>query len=408
MITVFARSGGHVVEKSDFLRTVGLLAGRAVEPFSAVAIDVLTGLSRCLLSRKDVPQFSALGYWLRPAAINRLKESFFAGINGNQLVAPRGLAFHLPPTNVDTLFVYSWALSLLAGNANVVRLPSSRSADTEWLLSNLIRVSNAAGDGDRHLFCGYDHSLGLNGLISAMSDLRMVWGGDAKINEVSADRLRPDGLSIGFPDRKSFAILAVDAYGGLSPPQREVLAERFYNDTFWFDQMGCGSPRVVAWIGSDEEGRLASDDFYGRVVGIANRKGYRTEAATALAKFSFMNDRLADGGASRGRRLSASLSILELAGESLAPFVQVVGGGMVGHAVLPNLLDVIDLVNRSTQTITHFGFQPDELMLLAKSLRLVGGYRLVPMGRALAFDQTWDGVPLLTHMTRRIVVEMSA
>jgi hypothetical protein len=80
---------------------------------------------------------------------------------------------------------------------------------------------------------------------------------------------------------------------------------------------------------------------------------------------------------------------------------------MVGHAVLRDLHDVIDLVNRSTQTITHFGFQPDELMLLAKSLRVVGGYRLVPLGRALAFDQTWDGVPLLTHMTRQIVVEIS-
>src|SRR5229473_1854189 len=35
---------------------------------------------------------------------------------------PRGLVFHVPPANVDTIFVYSWALSALAGNRNVVRI----------------------------------------------------------------------------------------------------------------------------------------------------------------------------------------------------------------------------------------------------------------------------------------------
>lgn len=407
MITVFNARDGAPVDKVAFFELLGPLTGRAVEPFSYVTIDLLSRLSRCLLARRDVPQFSALGYWLRPAAINRLKEGFLCGVPAGQLVAPRGLAFHLPPANVDTLFVYSWALSLLAGNANVVRLPSRRSAETEWLLSNLVRLCDEVGDGGRHLFCGYDHNVGINGAISAIADLRIIWGGDAKIHEVSADRLRPDGLSIGFPDRKSFAVLSAAAYQKISQAEKDSLAERFYNDTYWFDQMGCGSPRVVAWVGNAEDGRLSSDDFYKRVIRIAKMKNYRTEASTAIAKFSFINDRLADGGASRGQRLSNSLSVLELHPDRLAPFQKVVGGGMLGHTLVPNILDVTKLVNRGTQTIAHFGFSADEVMLLARSLRLIGGFRLVPVGRALAFDSTWDGVPLLTHMTRRIVVEVT-
>ncbi|MFC6804089.1 acyl-CoA reductase [Deinococcus caeni] len=37
---------------------------------------------------------------------------------------PRGLVFHVPPANVDTIFIYSWLMSVLAGNRNVIRLSS--------------------------------------------------------------------------------------------------------------------------------------------------------------------------------------------------------------------------------------------------------------------------------------------
>ena len=37
-----------------------------------------------------------------------------------------GLVFHITPSNVPIVFAFSYVLSLLAGNANIVRVPTKR------------------------------------------------------------------------------------------------------------------------------------------------------------------------------------------------------------------------------------------------------------------------------------------
>jgi hypothetical protein len=53
---------------------------------------------------------------------------------GDAFRFPRGLVFHLSPATVDTLFVYSWALSALAGTPTWCGFP---------------RVRRGCRDGDR-------------------------------------------------------------------------------------------------------------------------------------------------------------------------------------------------------------------------------------------------------------------
>src|SRR5262245_19722913 len=89
--------------------------------------DFLTALARRLLapsSARRFPELASLGFFLRRGEVEKLLDSAQPAMG--QLRFPRGLVFHVPPANVDTIFVYSWALSALAGNANVVRI-SSRS-----------------------------------------------------------------------------------------------------------------------------------------------------------------------------------------------------------------------------------------------------------------------------------------
>jgi hypothetical protein len=57
-----------------------------------------------------------------------------------QIVKPRGTVFHLAPSNVDTIFVYSWMLSLLTGNQNIIRLSSKEQPQTKELLAILLDV----------------------------------------------------------------------------------------------------------------------------------------------------------------------------------------------------------------------------------------------------------------------------
>ena len=61
------------------------------------------------------------------------------------LVFPRGNVFHLPPANVDTIFVYSWAISALAGNHNVVRISSRSAGAAEVILEDQLLASLRSG-----------------------------------------------------------------------------------------------------------------------------------------------------------------------------------------------------------------------------------------------------------------------
>src|SRR5262249_35189505 len=113
----------HVVDR---LRA----AAAALTPFGPEVTAFASDLSRAL--RRDPqtrvePAVAALAYWIRPAHLVQLQHDWLVrGEHDERIVrVPRGVVFHIPPTNVDTLFVYSWLLSALAGNANVIRLSTS-------------------------------------------------------------------------------------------------------------------------------------------------------------------------------------------------------------------------------------------------------------------------------------------
>ena len=365
-------------------------------------IEMLGALSRHLLeapSVRRVPQYVALAYWLRPAALTRLSDELAQSDTSGRIRAPRGLALHLPPANVDTIFVYSWAMSVLAGNANVVRLAERLAPDTQWLVSTVARVVAEHGEADRHLFCHYAYGGETERALARHFDLRMIWGGDAKVETVSHVPIRPDGLSIGFPDRQSLAIIATDAYGQADPSARDALAANFFNDVFWFDQMGCGSPRLVVWLG--EPGALATD-FYGRLNRVIGTRGYRVATGIAISKFVLANDLLAEGVVSHYEHFDNALDVSRTA-DPVASMARTHGGGFLCDWVAGSVDDVPPIITRKVQTITHFGIAPEDLLRLARGIAGRGGYRIVPVGQALQFDPTWDGVDLFEHMTRRIV-----
>lgn len=367
------------------------------------SLALLGALSQRILSdpaSRQAPQYVALGYWLRPAALNRLCDHILRREDENQVRTPRGVALHLPPTNVDTIFVYSWAMSVLAGNANVVRLSQALPAGAGWLASMVAETAQQYGEADRQLFCSYDYGGALERSVSRLADLRMIWGGDAKVNSVSQIPIRPDGLSIGFPDRKSLTVISSTAYGAADDAVRDSVATQFFNDTYWFDQMGCGSPRLLIWIG--EPGDLAQD-MYGRLQRTIQAKGYRVETGVAIGKFALANDLLVEDVSRRLEIYSNELHISRAVDPSAA-LMRTHGGGFLSDCVVASVDKIAALANRAVQTLTYFGLTRNELDVLARGLAGRGGYRIVPIGQALQFDTTWDGLDLYEHMTRRIVI----
>jgi hypothetical protein len=395
------------MSEAEFVRTVEGMAAMRAMPFSPKLSELVSRISADILKSpvtRSVPQYVALGYWMRASAVKRLVEAATTAVPDGEVIAARGLALHLPPVNVDTIFVYSWTLSVLAGNANVVRLPAAVSKECEALVGIIIDALADTGEGSRQLFCTYPYGAQLEDQISRFFDLRIIWGGDAKVQAVGKVPIRPDGLSIGFPDRQSLALISSSSYASASGADRDNLAVQLFNDAYWFDQMGCSSPRLLAWIG--REGGLAelSSDFYRRLQSVIARKSYEVQPAVAVSKLSLANDLLADGTAQRAVRYSNELQTVDVA-DPAAALQSSGGGGFFVECRLDGVEGLQSVVTRKLQTITHFGFEPDELMALARLIAgWGGGYRIVPVGQALDFEPVWDGVPLLTHMTRRIVV----
>lgn len=375
---------------------------RGQPPRDRALIAMLAALSGRILDNPALhaPHYVALGYWLRPAALRRRDEELARFDAAGHVRVPRGVALHLPPANVDTLFVYSWAMAVLAGNTNIVRLTEQLTPETRTLIATVCSVVAEHGQSDRNLFCHYPYGGDLEQSVSKLCDLRLIWGGNAKVEAVSRVPIRPDGLSLGFPDRRSMAVIATAAYRQAAEAERDDLAVAFFNDIFWFDQMGCGSPRLLVWLG--EPGKLSAD-LYLRMQGVAGRRGYSVDPSVAMSKLVFANDLLAQGITTHYQRLSASLDVSRTS-DPVAAIERAHGGGFLCDWVADSLDQIAGVVTRSVQTITHYGLPPQDVLRFAREISGRGGYRLVPVGQALQFDATWDGIDLFAHMSRQIVV----
>jgi hypothetical protein len=96
----------------------------AMAPFAPTLVHFVRDFSDAILKKPEFrkyPETIAFGYWIRNARLNEMKKAFFDKANSGLLTA-RGVAFHIAPSNVDTIFLYSLIISLLVGNRNIVRV----------------------------------------------------------------------------------------------------------------------------------------------------------------------------------------------------------------------------------------------------------------------------------------------
>ena len=108
------------LDDEALLTKLGEARRHLATPFAAERVNLVAGVAETLLGpRRSTASGPAahFAFWTRRAALTKLAASFAARVPQNTLARPRGLVFHLPPQNVETVFLYSWALSYLAGNA---------------------------------------------------------------------------------------------------------------------------------------------------------------------------------------------------------------------------------------------------------------------------------------------------
>ncbi len=374
----------------------------AAIPYDSLHCEFLAALSSALLADAEARRYAdivSFAYWCRKANIERLRQDFSAP----QVRLGLGLTFHITPSNVPVNFAFSFAFSLLAGNANIVRVPSREFAQTALLcriMQGLFGLEKYRPIADGTVFVRYPQDDAITGAFSALCDARIIWGGDLAINHIRTLPVPERAREIAFADRYSFCVLDAPSIAGASDAEIDRLAKGFFNDTLLMDQDACSSPSLVVWLGGGALLPVVKKRFWDGVHGAIAAK-YDLQASHVMEKFMMLcRDHIELDNIAGVDRHENFLYRIEL--DSLPEQTDSLRGkyGYIYEYHAAYLDDVAPVVNTKYQTLTYFGLDREQLMHFVVGNRLSGIDRVVPVGSALDIDVVWDGYDIVRTLSR--------
>ncbi len=372
--------------------------------FDPDVISFLSELSSALLDDIESRNYGdvvAFGYWIRKSNLEAVKNKY----KSEQNRVGYGMCMHIAPSNVPLNFAYSLTSSLLAGNRNIVRVPSKLYPQVEFLLNKLKKIlEEIKYQRVSHAICivRYKKNDSITKHLLSFSDVKIIWGGDTTINEIRKIETPPYCKEVIFPDRKSIAIMDENSILKLSNEELVKLAEKFYTDSFLFDQNACSSPRIVFWVSSnlDAAGRKK---FWSALTNIADKK-YILDPKNLILKFTELAQAVAESDhiklvGNPGNKLST----LEYKPTGQPLSVKLVNRfGSFFEYNLDSLVLLGALLDNRIQTITYFGISPQVILETIVNSKVRGVDRIVPVGQALDFNLVWDGYDLPLTLSRVI------
>ena len=85
--------------------------------------------------------------------------------------------------------------------------------------------------------------------------------------------MSPNAFDVTFSDKFSICIISAKNYLNSKLFNKE--AEFFYNDTLFFDQNACTSPKIVIWHGDNNDINLAKNKFWKEFEKVIKKKNYK-------------------------------------------------------------------------------------------------------------------------------------
>ena len=350
----------------------------------------------------SIPEIAAFGFWCRKAHLESLAQrhaSPFPRLG-------RGLAFHITPSNVPTMFAYSYTIGLLAGNANIVRL-SERGGEISALLcaciGRVLERPEFEAIKRRTSFISYGRDDALTAAYTASCDARIIWGGDETIRRIRALPLPPHAVELVFPDRWSFALFSQAAFSQVDDETLTVWAHRFYNDTYLMDQNACSSPHLVVW--ENDGGDFAVRLRWWEKVAAEAQAAYRFGAYQAARKYEQL--------CLAAMTLPEEISVTQYAGNllyvarlvTIPPHtVETLRGtfGFFFETEIRNKEELLPLLSYKVQTLCAEGYERETLAQFFAQRRAAGIDRIVALGQTMEMGTMWDGKDLIAELSRFI------
>ena len=370
--------------------------------FDKDTILFLNDLSKEVLNSsicKKFPDLVSFGFWCRRSNIRKIfnNYSFFKNRMG------RGTVLHITPSNVPTNFAYSMVFGLLSGNNNIIRLPSKNFIQVEVLCNILKKLSKKRIYKiifKRLLLIKYDNSDLISSELSEIVEARIIWGGDNTVNKFKTFKTKPRCIDLAFANRYSISLIDSNKLIKLSSKNLSALAKKFYNDTYTMDQFGCSSPNSVFWLGKN---KIAKKNFWHELNKIVNDK-YDLDLSGANKKITnLMNYTL---GKNKGLKVNISnFSLIKLKSKkfNFGNFENVSFGTFV-EIDLKNINHLQNYTSEKLQTITYYGTNFKSIKKFIIKNKIKGIDRIVPIGNAFDLTPEWDGIDIISTLSRTLGV----
>lgn len=381
-----------------------LFDNRRFRPFEPLVMRYISSVSDRLLNDSEVSRHSeliALGFWMRNSSIKKLQQEFERDM---RLRYPRGLVFHIAPSNIDTIFVYSWFLSMLCGNSNIVRISRNSGEQIELLLSILDEVLQEKHyEALRHSIrvVRYGHDDEVSGYFSDRCNMRVIWGGDETIKHIRKLPIPATAIELTFADKFSLSVIDVKRYQNTARQEQMSLAQRFYNDVFVFLQNGCSSPRALLWFG--ESNGYVVEQFWSDVENVIDSKSPDISDAMVMDKWIAECSMAIESNILKIKGLGKPIQRVKISSFNEMKRSLHCGGGLFYEMVIDDINSLhSEDFDKNIQTISYFGIDHETWVHWLNILKPLGVDRIVPIGQALEFSKTWDGFELLESFTRKI------
>lgn len=389
----------YLVGSADIVKKMSTV--RSMRPFSDDVIDFLNSLSKKLLKTgKEYSDVVTFAFWCRKAALLAEKNKY----DDISQRLGKGVIFHSTPSNVPVNFAFSFATGLIAGNANVVRLPAKSFEQVNIICDavNDLVLGEHINIAPYIAMVKYPPSKDITDAFSMLCDTRVVWGGDGTINEMRQSSIKPRANEITFADRHSIAIINADEY--LNAENKDKIAQDFYNDTYFSDQNACTAPRIIIWHSKSGQYEAAKSIFWKYIHDLAVKK-YEfapVQSVGKLAAFYKVASRfdvklIADKSYSDNFITRIKVDTLS---ENLMKYKY--NSGFFFEYDTADLNEIFPICSERCQTMSYYGFTQIELNEFIDTSRPKGIDRIVPIGKTMDFMFVWDGHDLVREMSRRI------
>lgn len=372
--------------------------------FSDLSIRFLSALSTVLTKNSQIrnyPDVATFAFFCRKANIlaNRIKYEEYTIRLG------RGIVFHIAPSNVPVNFAYSLVAGILSGNVNIVRVPSKPFEQVNIISQAILEVceqTEFSNFKERLFLVSYDRQNNATSYFSSLCDVRIIWGGDESISQIRKSELPARSYDITFADRYSLATINADAL--VCETNLDKLTERFYNDTYLFDQNACSAPRLIIWTGKQKNIDEGKNLFWKSVQKRLDR--YELSPILSVDKLSALYWQSTQcEGVKRVSPVDNKLWRINISNLTTDIDKYRCAGGYFLEYNASSLNELKKIVNRKYQTLAYYGYSQEDLNTFVITNKMNGIDRIVPFGKTTDFSLIWDGYDLVRSLSRECTIE---